>query len=1228
MTTKPLALAFPLRGSQLIEASAGTGKTFTISALYLRLVLGHGAESSGFGRELLPPQILVVTFTDAATKELRERIRTRLAEAARFFRDETPAPDSLIAELREEYLPEQWSGCANRLDIAAQWMDEAAVSTIHSWCQRMLREHAFDSGSLFTQTLETDHSDLLGEVLRDYWRLFCYPMQGDALNWVRGNWGGPAALLPRVRGLFASERDSVEGKDPAELITACLQERRAALLELKMPWRQWADELLAICHQGVASKSVDGRKMQARYFEPWFEKIRAWAEDESLEQLDIGTGFSRLTPEGMAEAWKGEVPSHPGLDAMPGLKASLDGLPTPDAAVLQHAAQWVGTRFEEEKRRRAEMGFDDMLLRLDAALQSDGGERLATLIREQFPVALIDEFQDTDPVQYRIFESIYRIEDNNPECGLFLIGDPKQAIYAFRGADIYTYLRARQATAGRLHTLGTNFRSSHGMVRAVNHVFERAESRELGRGAFLFREKNGENPVPFLPVESQGRKEVLHIDGQVVPALNIWHLSADQPLSGAVYRQQLAAACASEITTLLNGGQQGRAGFIQDGKDFRGLLPADIAILVRDGKEAQAVRGELSARGVRSVYLSDKDSVFAAQEAHDVLTWLKACAEPDVERPLRAALACITLNLSLAELERLNQDELAWEARVMQFRHYRELWRKQGVLPMLRRLLHDFQLPQTLIMRSDGERVLTNLLHLSELLQQAAAELDGEQALIRHLSEHLALSGQAGEEQILRLESDEQLVKVVTIHKSKGLEYPLVFLPFICSAKPVDGSRLPLHYHDATGKAQVTLKPTAELIVQADDERLAEDLRLLYVALTRAQHACWLGVTDLKRGNNNSSVLHLSALGYLLGGGAPLAESAGLKRWLEDLQQDCPALSYGEMPEATVEHYHPPHNDATLLAPLIPKRKASENWWIASYSALRIGDSMSVGTDEAPESPQAQKLFDDERLDPQAPREVVAGGADIHRFPRGPNPGTFLHGLLEWAGDEGFAATPQAVEDAIARRCNRRGWEGWITALSDWLQHLLASPLHIGGGQAPVVFEQLTQYRVEMEFWFASHKVDVLKLDELVRQYTHNGVARVAAEPVLLNGMFKGFIDLTFEHDGRYYVADYKSNWLGVDDAAYTEQAMEQSILDNRYDLQYVLYLLALHRQLKARLVDYDYDRHVGGALYLFLRGTRAPSQGVYFARPPRELIERLDRLFQGKPEPKAEPAWEQGVLL
>ncbi|MDY7563261.1 exodeoxyribonuclease V subunit beta [Pseudomonas sp. CCC3.2] len=1213
--TGSLALRFPLHGSQLIEASAGTGKTFTISALYLRLVLGHGGVS-GFGRELLPPQILVVTFTDAATKELRDRIRTRLAEAARYFRNEIASPDGLIAELRDQFTPEQWPACASRLDIAAQWMDEAAVSTIHSWCQRMLREHAFDSGSLFTQTLETDHSELLSEVLRDYWRRFCYPMSGDALKWVRAHWGGPATLLPRVRALFGSDRNTTT-QEPAELITAALEERKQALRALKFPWTNWAAELHVICLDGVACKVVDGRKMQERYFRPWFEKLIAWAADEDQEDLDLGTGFTRLTPDGFAEAWKGQAPSHPALEAMLVLQASLDTLPTPDAVVLEHAAQWVGQRFEEEKRRRAEMGFDDMLLRLEAALRSTGGERLATLIREQFPVALIDEFQDTDPVQYRIFDSIYRLEENDPETGLFLIGDPKQAIYAFRGADIYTYLRARIATTGRLHTLGTNFRSSHAMVDAVNHVFNLAEQRPTERGAFLFRDGEN-NQVPFTSVAAQGRKEIFTVEAQPVAALNIWQLQSEQPLSGAIYRQQLAATCASEIAQLLIKGQQGHAGFAHAGETVRGLLPADIAILVRDGKEAQAVRGELSARGVRSVYLSDKDSVFAAQEAHDLLAWLKACAEPDSERSVRGALACITLNLSLAELERLNQDELAWEARVMQFRGYRTIWRTQGVLPMLRRLLHDFQLPQALISRSDGERILTNLLHLSELMQQAAAELDGEQALIRHLGEHLALSGQAGEEQILRLESDEQLVKVVTIHKSKGLEYPLVFLPFICSSKPVDGSRLPLHFHDADGNAHISLKPTAVLIEQSDDERLAEDLRLLYVALTRAQYACYLGVTDLKRGNNSHSVLHRSALGYLLGGGVSLAESAALAIWLRDLAEGCTAVNVMPLPMPTADTFSPPRNDAILLKPRQPKRRAAENWWIASYSALRIGDTITDG-DESPDSPQAQKLFDDERLDPDAPREILVSGGDIHRFPRGPNPGTFLHGLLEWAGVEGFAvvaAHPLKLEKAVGSRCNRRGWEGWIPTLTDWMQHLLTMPLRLAANEPPVslsALDQPHQYRIEMEFWFACHKVDVAQMDALVRRYTHNGAPRAKAETFSLNGMFKGFIDLTFEHQGRYYVADYKSNWLGPDDDAYTEHNMIASILENRYDLQYVLYLLALHRQLKARLADYDYDQHMGGAVYLFLRGSRAPSQGLYFTRPPRELIEGLDLLFQGQ---------------
>lgn len=1209
---RPLALSFPLHGSQLIEASAGTGKTFTISALYLRLILGHGGEQ-GFGRELLPPQILVVTFTDAATKELRERIRARLAEAARFFRGELEGGDPLLHQLRDDYAEAHWPRCANRLEVAVQWMDEAAVSTIHGWCQRMLREHAFDSGSLFTQSLETDHSDLLGQVMRDYWRRFCYGMHGEALNWVRSHWVSPDALLPRIRPLFGRVLAQPDEAEPQALIEGALQQRGEQLSQLKAPWVLWADELQQICRDAVAAKQADGRKLQARYFEPWFEKLRTWASDEQTLELDLGTGFTRLTPVGMAEAWKvGDPPDHPAFHAMQNLQQQLQTLASPDARLLEHAAAWVAARFEVEKRRRAEMGFDDMLLRLQQALAAESGERLAGLIREQFPVALIDEFQDTDPVQYGIFESIYRISQNNPETGLFMIGDPKQAIYAFRGADIYTYLSARRATAGRLHSLDTNYRSSQAMVAAVNQVFLQAEARAQGKGAFLFREAD-DNPLPFVEVRAKGRRERLLIDGEACAALQCWQLESEEPVSSTLYRQQLAASCASHIVAVLNGGQRGVTGFSDDQGELRPCQPSDIAILVRDGHEAQLVRSELAARSVRSVYLSDKDSVFAAQEAHDLLAWLKACAEPDSERLLKAALASLTLELSLAELYQLNQDERVWEGWVMRFRRYREIWQRQGVLPMLRHLLHDFELPRTLIGRTDGERVLTNLLHLAELLQQAAGELDGEQALIRHLAEHLANAGQAGEEQILRLESDEQLVKVVTIHKSKGLEYPLVYLPFICTSKPVDGSRLPLAWHDSLGNAQLTLTPDAEQIALADEERLAEDLRLLYVALTRAQHACWLGVADLKRGNQKSSQLHRSALGYLLGGGLALPGSEHLKAWLQSLLAGCVDIACPALPQACDEHYRASQAERELLPARKPRLAAAEHWWIASYSALRVGEQ-TLGAD----SSQAQQLLDDEVADTQLIREVPAEGGDIHRFPRGPNPGTFLHGLLEWAGREGFgevAGNAKLIERTVGQRCNRRDWAGWIPTLSQWLQRLLNEPLPAGPGQ--LTLAQLQHYQIEMEFWFASHNVDAVQLDRLVARHTHPGSARPAAQPTLLNGMFKGFIDLAYALDGRYYVADYKSNWLGPDIQAYDTQAMEKAILEHRYDLQYVLYLLALHRQLRARLPEYDYDRHVGGALFIFLRGASSSGHGVYFAKPPRELIEALDALFRGVHAPE-----------
>ena len=271
---------------------------------------------------------------------------------------------------------------------------------------------------------------------------------------------------------------------------------------------------------------------------------------------------------------------------------------------------------------------------------------------------------------------------------------------------------------------------------------------------------------------------------------------------------------------------------------------------------------------------------------------------------------------------------------------------------------------------------------------------------------------------------------------------------------------------------------------------------------------------------------------------------------------------------------------------------------------------------EAPDTPRQANLEEaDEAESPPVP--VVGGAWTLHRFPRGAKPGTFLHGLLEWAAREGFARVAKEAarrKDAVARRCHIRGWVGWVNPLDDWLAHWVSAPLALPEGA--VALCELDTYQPELEFWFASAKVDTAALDALVTAHTMQAAPRPPLLPERLHGLFKGFIDLVFEHSGRYYVVDYKSNWLGADDAAYTAEAMRGAILEKRYELQYTLYLLALHRQLKVRLGEaYDYDCHIGGAVYVFLRGLAGPAGGLHVDKPPKVLIEALDALFGAQQE-------------
>lgn len=1167
-------LRLPLIGERLIEASAGTGKTFTIAALYLRLLLGLGGEAA-YPRAISVEELLVVTFTEAATEELRGRIRSNIHElriACLRGESEDPLYSALLAEIADK------DDAAKTLLLAERQMDEAAVFTIHGFCQRMLSLNAFESGMLFEQQLIEDESRLRYQACADFWRRHCYPLTRDIAAVIHDVWKGPRDLLKSLDRWLQGEAPQLKSPPaPNETLAERHQQIIARIDSLKQQWREQVGEI-----EGVLENSgLDRRKFNRGNQGKWMEKVNAWAQEETLS-YQLPDALEKFAQSFLLERTKagGEPPVHPLFSAVESLLAS--SLTLTDL-VLARAMVEIRDAVAREKRRRGELGFDDMLSRLDEALRGDSGETLASAIRQRFPVAMIDEFQDTDPQQYRIFRRIWR---RQPETALLLIGDPKQAIYAFRGADIFTYMKARGDVAAH-YTLDTNWRSSPGMVGSVNRLFS------LSDNPFMFHE------IPFLPVKAAAKNKGLRftVDAADVPAMNVWLMPGDTVGSGD-YQTFMAQLCATQIRDWLSAGQRGRA-LLWRGETSRPVQASDITVLVRNRLEAAQVREALQTLGIPSVYLSNRDSVFETLEAQELLWLLQAVLAPERENTLRSALATSMFGLTALDIENLNQDEQAWDALVEEFSEYRQIWRQRGVMPMLRALMTARHIAENLLATRGGERRLTDILHISELLQEAASQLESEHALVRWLAQHIAEPDSNAASQQMRLESDKHLVQIVTIHKSKGLEYPLVWLPFIARFRKQDQA----FYHDReTFAAVLDLGQDEASLELAEAERLAEDLRLLYVALTRAVWHCSLGVAPLSSRKSGNSDFHLSALGRLLQAGEAM-DAAGLAARLADFCHGDIAL---QIPgELDITPWQAPAATIPRLSARELQRRIADDWRVTSYSGLQQ-HGFSGGQDLLP------------RLDVDA-----AGVGEVveepqltpHQFPRGAAPGTFLHSLFEE-----LDFTQPVPEGWMAEKLQLSGFDAqWAPVLTDWLGGVLKTRLP----GPDIALNQLAarDKQVEMAFYLPiAQLLTAERLDALIRQYDPLSADTPPLDFRQVRGMLKGFIDLVFRHEGRYYLLDYKSNWLGEDREAYTRPAMEQAMRAHRYDLQYQLYSLALHRYLRHRLADYDYDRHFGGVIYLFLRGMdgQEGGQGIFTTRPVRPLIDGLDQLFAGETQEEA----------
>ncbi|POZ61078.1 exodeoxyribonuclease V subunit beta [Chromobacterium alticapitis] len=1176
------ALNCPLSGINLIEASAGTGKTWTIAALFARLLLEE--------RDGAPPpvieQILVVTYTKAATAELRERLRKRLAEMLALLDGKGEGDEflrSLAARFPEGPAREQ---ARQRLTAAVTGFDAAAIYTIHGFCQRVLTDAAFESGQTFQAELVEDDAARLAEIVDDFWRrrIVAEPLLAQVLVEQQAT---PEAWLAEVRPYLSKPYLKLRAPDSTRLDTA-----RRVVFER---WRALASEpesaeqglALFLFHPGFKA-NVYRPDTMARAADALRGRL---ATPDTLPELDSDSRklMEKLLPEALAKGMKKgcEPPAHPlfaKVEAwLAAWSAYMDQVAHSLAALKLELIGWVNQELARRRGAERSRSFDDLLTDLGAALaHPETGPLLAAQVASGFQVALIDEFQDTDPTQYRIFRSCF-VEQRRP---VFLVGDPKQAIYSFRGADIFAYLAARH-DAERQYTLDTNRRSDAPLVDTVNELFGRELPFLLDGIAY--------QPVAASP-SSGGRLEV---NDARAPFNAQWLQAGDKAMSKESAEQAAATACADEIARLLTLAAEDRAA-IARGETRRPLAGGDIAVLVATHRQGDRVRTELRERGVASVALT-QESVFASREAEELLALLSAWAEPAHEGRLRRALATELAGLDAARIKAALEDETRWESQLLKNGEDHQHWRERGFMAAWRHYLARERVAERLLPLPDGERRLTNLGHLAELLQQESEGRQGMAPLLAWFAGRVA-DPPRGEDAVLRLESDAALVKIVTVHTAKGLQYPVVFCPFLWNGALERRGAGFWSYHDGD---EPWLAPEAaaddEVRQAARSELLAEKLRLLYVALTRAQYRqyiAWGWVKDVETAAL-SWLLHapdardLAALERLELDG-PLLEAqlrgfldsrGAAARWLADegrhslLERGGQARSYAARPFA---------------------RKLFTPWRIASFTSLTHDAGSHLA--EAPDYDRASR--------PAEAAPAAEPAFDRFRFPRGAKAGVCLHEIFE---NISFGADEASIREAAQLALTRHGFGAeWLDAGCDLILGTLNAEIAPGARLRDVADHKRL---IELEFTLPVKKLDVAALIAELQKPEHGlaGPFRQAAAALdfsAVQGFLKGFVDLVCEADGRYYLIDYKSNHLGDDYADYRNEGLVQAVAREHYYLQYLIYLVALRRYFAAR--GADWDGRFGGVRYLFLRGMGELGCGVWADAPSLALLDALDGLLKG----------------
>ena len=1184
-------LSIPIQGTNLIEASAGTGKTYGIAALFTRLIV----------LEKMPvDKVLVVTFTKAATAELKTRLRARLDEVLQalesvanaaedsdglnqYCEREHPDDEFLKGLLQQALAQESQARLIVRLKAAIGDFDNASIYTIHGFCQRVLRDFAFLCQTQFDVELADDSRERLLVPAQDFWRerVSNHPQLAKL---VFKHQYTPQKMLAEIQSF--TSRPYLRFRRPENLLTESQQNVAQTWANVKTNLPKLEETFWRI------HPHLNGNSYRTNTFQELFKQLKHAAEQDFLPKYH--DKLPMFGADALAERVKKgqsldaaaladlQMLANVGRDLDQAVEEEKNALTLLKLDLLDHINQALA----EQKKSRRERTFDDLLLDMFNALQPTNphAQALAEAVAATWQVALIDEFQDTDPLQYQIFSKIF-IRQNKP---LFLVGDPKQAIYSFRGADIYAYLQAAE-DAQQHYTLATNFRSHAKLINGIGALFQ-CKNRPF------VLENIDYNPVGAAREES--RLSPSH------PAVQVrWlHGNETEPLNKDALRKRAAEYCADEIAFALNEAVEGRLNFKE-----RPLESGDIAVLVRTHNEGSMIAQALKSRRIQSVLLH-RESVFASPEAQGLAALLDFWLNPRRTESLRFALSGVLFGYDAEALYALNQSEADLLAWIDSAERAAQLWQQKGIYTAMQHFSAEHGIETRLLSDGNG-RSLTNyhqlLERLSEENEQSHSPASLHQWLLAQIN--LAENGKAGENNVLRLESDEALVKIVTMHAAKGLQYPLVYCPFVWDAQDNTAHDWQILHRDG-GESELLAKHQLDDDdhVQLADEEMAERLRLLYVALTRAEeqltiYAAYCQDTDdntfayLLEGHDDSTREAVKAAyegERKAGKGA--AEMAMLKNnWTrfinKQVENENTDFVFTEDTPLSAAYHSAKKTEVQYQAADIPPRGFE---YIRHTSFTGLSRHVKAQDSEREElQPSLDAAESNIRPSENVFEESDHDELSIHHFPRGTNAGLCLHDMLE---NLDFQRPAAEQSEQILETLTRHAFEEkWLPAVITMLDCCRETPI---SGRDTLSDIQPGERLPEMGFTLYMQDFNLAALRAWFA-HPHLGLPPECIEAAQrldfqdVQGYLNGFIDMTcMASDGQVCVIDYKSNYLGANAAAYTPQAMNEAMGEHHYYLQALIYAIAVGRYFKLRGLALPQI----AVRYLFLRGMNGTENGIW----------------------------------